>query len=97
MNDQWEEDWKFYQNMKDERQIGSIAGKDIKLAEKEKRKYIREEKTEIFRRKHNDQMGSATMVSSDMDLGDDSICNENNNDLTSDPDLFYKAKKQPKN
>ena len=46
----------------------------------------------FFRRKQNDQMGSATMVSSDMDFGDDSICNEKNNDLTSDPDIIYKAK-----
>jgi hypothetical protein len=41
LNKKWEEDWKFYLNMKDDRQMGCLDGKDAKLASKENEKQKR--------------------------------------------------------
>ena len=41
LNKKWEDDWKFYLNMKDDRQMGCLDGKDAKLASKENEKQKR--------------------------------------------------------
>ena len=38
LNKQWEEDWQFYLNMCQAKQVGCVAGRDVKLAVKEQEK-----------------------------------------------------------
>ena len=46
LNTKWEEDWKFYINMKDDKQVGCLGVKDAKLAGKETGKQIRQDNKE---------------------------------------------------
>ena len=50
LNKLWEDDWQFYLNMCEIDQVGSIAGRDLKLAIKEGEKVVRisdEEKRKV--------------------------------------------------
>ena len=51
LNKEWEEDWKFYLNMCEVKQVGSVAGRDIKLAGKEVDKSVRKDKHTQYKKK----------------------------------------------
>ena len=51
LNKEWEEDWLFYLNMCKEKQVGCVAGRDIKLAGKEDGKMDKMTKENKFKKK----------------------------------------------
>ena len=51
LNKEWEEDWQFYLNMCKVKQVGCVAGRDIKLAGKEDGKTGRVTKEKMFKKK----------------------------------------------
>ena len=93
-NVEWEEDWKFYLNMCDNKQVGSMGVVDKKLAFKEERKKKREEWYDAERKKSEEEKEKKKTVS--FDVSRDASSEEDDNN---DPDVDVPKspkKKKPK-
>ena len=90
MNKFWEDDWKFYLNMCEAKQVGFIAGKDIKLAGKEGDKDTRLSNHDRRKTKSDAQKRklSAVVTGDEFDDGKDP------EDKDEDPEVIYKQTKK---
>ena len=93
LNKDWKEDWQFYLNMTEPKQVGLIAGKDTKLAVKEDNKLGREsediqkkDKSDALKRKH-----AAVVTGSEFDDG-----NKSEEDSSKDPNVIFTKKNKSK-
>ena len=94
LNPMWEEDWQFYLNMCQTKQVGCVAGVDLKLSVKESNKEARLCAEEARKNKEDQAKRKIEDIVSRGDQDDDSESEDDNRD---DPDLIIKQKsKKPK-
>ena len=94
LNPMWEEDWQFYLNMCQTKQVGCVAGVDWKLSVKESNKVSRLCAEEARKNKEDQAKRKVVDIVSRGDQDDDS---ESEGDNRDDPDLIIKQKsKKPK-
>ena len=80
LNKKWEDDWKFYLNMKDDRQMGCLDGKDAKLASKENEKQKRIVTTKVSKVKADAYREKVTKVTAGAEYDDGLDSTDNSKD-----------------
>ena len=88
LNFEWESDWQFYLNMSQPRQVGCIAGEDVKLAGKEAAKHDKEdaEANLVGQEAVNKRKRWAAVSGEEFDDGV-----ERGEDVDDDPDVIQKV------
>ena len=92
LNTLWEDDWQFYQNMCQAKQVGCVAGRDVKLAVKEsgKEKILATEDTKKVKGKAQKRKREEVVTGEAFDDGEKARQGEDGKD----PDIVVNLRKK---